>query len=427
MIATGLATLKQYSQFIVYCTELNAITGKLNKIATVSVTEPSKWMSYDAACTFPNQHPDKLFVGFVLRSELSRTAVVDVDGCRDKDTGKLSDLALTIIAMLPGAYVEVSISGTGIHIWFSYSGDMPPHACRANGLEFYHGIVEVDLTAILPALIATFFPPAPSSASGETQEWTDGPCEDWNGPADDGELLRRPMRTISAAAAFNPDEATFSDLWEANEAKLSRAYPDPKRPYDASAADAALAQHLAFWTGNDCERIKQIMERSSLARDKWERGNYLTRTVLNAVARQTETLQDKRSRAAVEAPVAGGIMLTPIERVLGNVGTQDAIALIFTQRMKRKMIYDRTRNSWMEYDGTRWRKDQLGKAYNLVRNICRKLTMKAKPQWPQHLSARAWIVTFKALPSLRGRQINSTSTTTCSILRQALSIFGPGR
>jgi putative DNA primase/helicase len=99
---------------------------------------------------------------------------------------------------------------------------------------------------------------------------------------------------------------------------------------------------------------------------------------LNAVARQTEFLRDKRSTVAVEIPVAGGITLNPVERVLGNVGTQDAIALIFTQRMKGKMIYDRTRNSWMEYDGTRWRKDQLGKAYNLVRDICRELNHEGK-------------------------------------------------
>src|ERR1700723_2470551 len=101
MIAIGLAALKQYSQFIIYRSELNATTGKLNKIPTVSVTDPSRWMSHDAAYQFANQHPGKLFVGFVLRPELSRIAVVDVDGCRDKDTGKLSELALTMIAMLP--------------------------------------------------------------------------------------------------------------------------------------------------------------------------------------------------------------------------------------------------------------------------------------------------------------------------------------
>ena len=98
---------------------------------------------------------------------------------------------------------------------------------------------------MLPALIATYFPPAPPSLNGELQVWTNAPLAEWNGPMDDGELLRRALRSTGASAAFDPDKATFSDLWEANVLKLSRAYPDSKRPYDASAADAAIAQHLS--------------------------------------------------------------------------------------------------------------------------------------------------------------------------------------
>src|ERR1700730_10761710 len=110
---------------------------------------------------------------------------------------------------------------------------------------FINGSVEMDLTVMLPALIATYFPPAPPSLNGELQVWTNAPLAEWNGPMDDGELLRRALRSTGASAAFDPDKATFSDLWEANVLKLSRAYPDSKRPYDASAADAAIAQHLS--------------------------------------------------------------------------------------------------------------------------------------------------------------------------------------
>ena len=381
MIATSLAALKQYPQFIVYRTELDAISGKLNKIPLVSVTDPSKWISHDAAYKFASRYPGKFFVGFVLCPELSRIAVVDVDGCRDPQTGKLSELALFMIVMLPGAYVEVSISGTGIHIWFSYTGEMPVHTCRANGVEFYHrdrffalgteysadgfinGSVEVDLTVMLPALIATHFAPAPPSPNGKMQAWSDGPCEEWNGPTDDGELLRRAMRPTGAAAAFDPNKATFSDLWGANVAKLSHAYPDPKRPYDASSADAALSSTSGFLHWHDCERIKRIMEGSALARDKWERSDYLRRTILKAVARQTEVLQDRRPAVTVAAPVVReGIALTPVERTLANVGTQDAVALIFTQRMNGKMVYDRTRGTWMAWDGTKIAKGPIGES-----------------------------------------------------------------
>jgi len=81
---------------------------------------------------------------------------------------------------------------------------------------------------------------------------------------------------------------------------LAAAYPDPEgtRRYDASSADAALAQHLAFWTGSDCERMQRLMRRSALVREKYEREDYLPRTILSATSRQTTWCVDK---PAIEA------------------------------------------------------------------------------------------------------------------------------
>jgi P4 family phage/plasmid primase-like protien len=391
ILPPGLAALKQHRNFILYRTEPDAISGKLNKIPLAPVTDPTKWYSYDEACRLAVQRPE-VSLGFVL-CESVRIAVVDVDGCRDPQTGELSVLAQTMMFLLPGAYAEVSISGTGIHFWFSYSGEMPAHACKANGAEFYHdkrffalgspyaanGNVETDLTMMLPALIGSYFPPAHTSAAGEQQVWTTEPDPDWSGPPDDGELLRRALQSTSAAAAFDPKKPSFSDLWEARAAKLSIAYPGGvHRDYDASAADAALAQHLAFWTGRHAARIERLMQSSALVRDKWERSDYLKRTILGAVARQVDVYQDRRPAPAAGAPAAGGITLTPVERTLANVGTQDAVALIFTQRMQGKMLYDRTRSGWLEYDGVRWKADRLGRAHNLIRDIARELNYDGK-------------------------------------------------
>lgn len=138
-------------------------------------------------------------------------------------------------------------------------------------------------------------PPPPVQA-----EWTTAPCAEWRGPADDDALIQRAMRSQSTASAFG-GKATFADLWAGNGEALGRSYPDPVRPYDASQADAALAQRLAFWTGKDCERIRRLMARSALARDKWNRADYLQRTILGAVGRQEEVLTDKAPEPAAAA------------------------------------------------------------------------------------------------------------------------------
>lgn len=152
-----------------------------------------------------------------------------------------------------------------------------------------------------PLCVDMWLPAAPATAPAQPVvapvpvEWTDEPCTEWRGPTDDDELIRRALASKSAAAAFG-GRASFADLWNNNGAALMHAYPAEGRMYDASSADAALAQHLAFWTGLNCERILSLMERSGLVRDKWDREDYLRRTILGAVARQEEVFIDEAAR-----------------------------------------------------------------------------------------------------------------------------------
>ena len=58
---------------------------------------------------------------------------------------------------------------------------------------------------------------------------------------------------------------------------------------DHSRADLALCRILAFWCGEDCERVDRLFRRSGLMREKWDRrsgeGSYGTRTIGAAVNR----------------------------------------------------------------------------------------------------------------------------------------------
>jgi P4 family phage/plasmid primase-like protien len=70
--------------------------------------------------------------------------------------------------------------------------------------------------------------------------------------------------------------------------------------------------------------------------------------------------------------------LTPDERMLANLATQHSIALIFARRMNEKMLYDHTRRVWMEYDGTRWKVDELKKVHNFILNIASEMNTQNK-------------------------------------------------
>lgn len=73
-----------------------------------SSTNPSTWSTYQAAAE--SQHGDGL--GFVLNGD--GLVCIDLDHCFD---GAPSAEAQALIDSLPPTYIEVSPSGTGLHIW----------------------------------------------------------------------------------------------------------------------------------------------------------------------------------------------------------------------------------------------------------------------------------------------------------------------
>ena len=279
----------------------------------VTAHDPQHWMDYATARTLADLYGPGHGVGFVYTAAAGYW-FLDIDGCRNPDTGEWSALALDMCAMFAGCWIEVSQSGNGLHI--VGRGVIPAHGCKnvALGLELYHqgrfmalgycdqavGSPEHDATVALAEVVTTYFSPT-ASDTGETVSWTHGPVAEWRGPTDDDDLIRRACQSRSAAGAFGA-RACFADLWDATPAALAAAYPDPEgiRQYDASSADAALAQHLAFWTGNNCERMQRLMRRSALVREKYEREDYLPRTILSATSRQTTWCVDKPAAVTVE-------------------------------------------------------------------------------------------------------------------------------
>lgn len=280
-------------------------TGKVS-----DAHDRSHWMPYHVAAPMPAMWGDNYVLGWVLTREAGIWCV-DADHCISN--GQWSGTAVKLFQLLHGAAVELSQSREGLHFWGS--GHVPPHSSKCIPLklecytsdrfialtgEILQGDASTDLSAAMASLVASCFPPRPAA---EVDAPDEGPCVEWRGPTDDEELLRRALASHSAASAFG-NRASFADLWTANAAVLAKCYPDSgDRPYDASSADAALAQHLAFWTGRDRGRIERLMRRSALARDKWDREDYMARTVHGACGRQVQVLQDAAPAAAAAVQV----------------------------------------------------------------------------------------------------------------------------
>lgn len=303
-IPQALAALAHYRQFIVYQTRPKpGNPGKTDKLPVnpgtgrvSSAHDPAAWVDSITAIQTAAAWGEGFGVGFVF-TESDPFFFVDIDNCLTT-AGQWSPTAVDLMTRLNGAAVEVSQSGRGLHI--IGTGRAPGHGCKnqPEGLEFYTagrfvaltgtnaiGDASVDCTAALPAVVSRYFP---ATDSIRPATWTAEPVPEYAGPTDDAELIEKARSSGGTAAQVFGGKASFNALWTADPVALARAYPDNygDRQYDASSADAALAAHLAFWTGCDCERIARLMRQSALVRPKWDRHrSYLQRTILGAVGR----------------------------------------------------------------------------------------------------------------------------------------------
>lgn len=324
----ALAPLAAYRQFLCYVMiPSKTKPGKMDKLpvspytgAVVSAHDPQHWTDAQNACNTATAFGPSYGVAFSFQ-KTDPFFFLDLDNHLGPD-GQWSPLAQQLCQLFAGACVEVSLSGKGLHI--IGTGTAPEHSSKpvnaAYQTDLYtegrfvaltgwaQGNAAIDHTATLHQVVPFMFPPGAGKHAGAFALSTE-PVPTWRGPLDDADLLRRALNSRSAASSFGA-RASFADLWECNTERLAAAYPDPDRLYNASAADAALVAHLAFWTGQHGERIERLMRQSGLVRDKWDRAgdDYLARTICEVIARGGDVLTDAPPEppntpvAALEAP-----------------------------------------------------------------------------------------------------------------------------
>jgi putative DNA primase/helicase len=374
--------VRHAAQWINWRTEHRAGETKPAKVPCDAATgeridphDPSRWLPYDLARALDPEH-----VGFVLTAD-DPYFCIDLDHAWDGHAW--SQVATDTLARFPGAYVEVSYSGDGLHV--IGRGTAPQgYSTRGPGVEFYtaarfiaitgthaQGDPDTDHTAALASWAPLYLRPAGVVVPGGL-EWTTGPCEGATPIADDDDLIRKMTGARASAAVAFQGKASAAALWAGDADALADVWPTttPGEPYDRSSADAALASHLAFWTGRDCERIARLMRRSALARPKWDRADYLARTVMGACA-QVQKVYTGVQASEVAVPSAAA-MTYDLEF------NEDALALRLVQASEGRARYVVPWSSWFIYDGVRWEKDAHLSMYDAARRVCRDLANTAK-------------------------------------------------
>ena len=337
-------------------TPINPATGQNAK-----PNDPATWGTLEAAQAAVSRFGLR-GVGVLLGDGLCG---IDIDHCRDPDTGVLSDMAREIIDGMQ-TYAEESPSGTGVHLLFT--GQKPAGACRKSsiGLEMYDGgryftvtgkalndLAIEERTAQCAAVHAKYLakPEAPRVPA---------PAVVWQKvDRSDEELLR----TACAARDGERFAALYAGNWQAY--------------YNShSEADLSFCNLLAFWLGADVERMDHVFRTSGLMRPKWDerRGakTYGRWTLERAVsdcqevytpspepdktpfADQDEALRALNVKYGAQSPAAAP---APGVRTYSLDDTGNARR--FRDRYADRVRYNPTDKCWMVWDGARWKRDDL--------------------------------------------------------------------
>lgn len=259
--------------------------------ARASATDPSHWSDLDTAlAAAEDARRGYDGVGFVFAPN-GGFAGVDLDDSLDED-GRPLPWARAIIEKL-ASYTEVSPSGRGVKIFVR--GELPQRdesgaraRRRAGDIEMYDRERYFTVTGNHLAGTPLVVEQRGEQLAGLHAEVFDRgergkrPAPRAPGPAepDDARLIELASRSKSGSK--------FRSLWAGH----ASGYPS------LSEADLALASMMSFYTGPDPDRLERLMRQSGLARSKYERDDYLRRTVEKALAGRTEFYGGPRAATA---------------------------------------------------------------------------------------------------------------------------------
>lgn len=275
---------------------MNAATGGYGS-ATDAVTWTDVATAVDAV-----ESGEADGIGFVFTDE-DPLVGVDLDDCRDPETGAVEEDATDIIERLD-SYTEVSPSGTGFHVLVE--GGLPEGRNRRGSVECYE--------------TARFFTVTGDHVSGtptriaRRQDALRGIHREYVQP-DDESALTDDVATAPADSAGDAAPSSEVDLGDeelvekamgaSNGEKFERLWNGRLGGYDSqSEADMAFCCLLAFWTGGDQAQMDRLFRESGLLREKWDEVHYADgstygeKTIERAIQRTSEFYEPEGGQTA---------------------------------------------------------------------------------------------------------------------------------
>ena len=241
--------------------------GKRNAMSN----EPKTWADFKTA----TDNKGEFGLGFVLPLDNSMT-MIDLDHCIQGD--KITPFAKSVVERFYDTYMELSQSGTGIHIFVK---GRVPKAVKTNEIEIYSSKRFCAMTgnSLRPIEVAEYQSELDRLYAEYRKDETEAKPTPVSANDMSIEEILGVIRSSRNAEKFN---TYFNGLVEKN-----------------SENTLALASMLAFYCGNDRAKIEQIMRLSGLARDKFNsrrvEDTWLGKVIEKAISNTTQVYEPKKN------------------------------------------------------------------------------------------------------------------------------------
>ena len=254
------------------------------------------WSTYKKTVAKYESHASEYDGIGIMISPKYQLIFIDIDHCITSEDGvtKISPVAEDIVNTANNQFVELSQSGTGLHI-LAFGSIEKSFKNSKNGVEMYR---EKRFVAMTGKAVVDCEPHLDSKALSliyekykpekRTQKRTVKPFESKPNTLSlsDKEVLKRASERGKK----------FKYLYDGDFSSVGYG--------SQSEADLGLCIILAFWTDCDIEAMDRIFRSSGLYREKWEREDYRSRTLSEACDNCSETYSEyvrRKSREEAEA------------------------------------------------------------------------------------------------------------------------------
>jgi putative DNA primase/helicase len=387
----------------------------------VRVNDLEGMAGYDRAASAVEVE-DAAGVGWRMEGDIGLVAL-DLDHCRDPKTGRVDGWALALLTAAPGAYREITPSGTGLRVLGRLGG--LPEAFQgklrvkawADGLEgpdsaeerawWGKGIKAGAAIEIFHAcarfLTVTGWDPVGDCTVEITPvvEWLMERAEKGRtieGRAerseDEGLSLRGHIEDVIAALGVIPNEDVGWDDWSKTGMAVWGATGGSEDGYEAfrewSAKsgkhdDAACRERWDHWMRSPPGRlgIGTLLYEANKADPAWVKPS-------------------RKARGESEASViqGGGKKKKPV--AAGSIVTEGKVADIFTAAHVEQLRFDHTRGKWFLWNGARWKREETKLAYRWAHEKARRAAWGHAPKTVEQAGKASFAGGVERLAQARG-------------------------